>query len=144
MIPRRRIQSSGGLRRCASTTSGANIVGNVAAQASASTTNGAIIAGNAARQATACTTSYAKTAGPAAAQTFANTTSYATTAGSAGAQTFASTARIATIAPTAKTSHALWKVAHNSATVSAQPESCWTTCAPSTAASPRRSPSPRS
>ena len=144
LTPQRRIQSSGEFGRSVRTTSGATCAGIAAAPASACMTSGATIARNAAATTSASTARGAICAGIVVAPAYASTASGAPDAQSATAPASVSMASSAPIAPSARTYHAQWKVAHNSATVSAQPESCGTTCAPSTAASPRRSPSPRS
>ena len=124
--PRRRIQSSGASTRDAHTTSGANIAGIAKVPATASMTSGANGAGYVAGTATA------------------STERDAPDARSVTVPAYASTASSATTAPTVRTYLAPWMDAHNSATVSAQPSICCTTCARSTAAIPMRSPSPRS
>ena len=145
LTPLRRIQSSGASTRSVRTASGgATSAGIAAAPASACMARGAICAGIAVAPATASTASCAPDALIAAAPAYASTASGAPDALIAVAPASASMASSAPIAPSVRTSLAPWKAAHSSATVSAQPESCCITCAPSTAVNPRRSPSPRS
>ena len=124
LIPLRRIQSSGESGRSASTTSGATVARSAAVQATASMTSCATSAGNVAVQATASTTSGATCAGNVAVQAYVSTTSGAPIAGIVVAQSSVSMTRNATAAQNARTYHALWKAAHNTATASVQPKRC--------------------
>ena len=158
----RHIPSNGGYGRGASTTCGATVAGNATAHASASTTSvascarcaaapayvsmtsNAIIARCAAAPAYVSMTSNAICARCAAAPAYASMASGSPIARRAAAPAYASMASIETLALSARTSHAPWKAAHNSVTVSALSIRCCTTCAPTTVVNPRRSPSPRS
>ena len=134
----RRIQSSGASARYANMTFDTNIAGNARAPASASMTSSAKLAGNAKAPDSASMTSNANGARSVAVPATASTERDAPDARSVAVPAYASTASSTTGAPSVRTSLAPWKAAHNSVTVSAQPECCCTTCAPSTAASPRR------
>ena len=124
LIPLRRIQSSGASTRSVSTASNPPNARRAVVLAYASTTSNATSAGNVAVQVTASMTRGATGAGNAVAQATASTTNGASVARNVAAQASASTTRNAPNAPTARTSRALWKVAHSSATVSAQPKLC--------------------
>ena len=142
LIPRHRIQSSGASTRSVSTTSNAPNARLAVALAYASTTSSAPIAGLVDPD-TVCTTGSATFAGNVRAPASASMGMYAISASPVAASAFVCTISTATIAPSVRTSRALWKDAHSSATVSAQPKSYWNTCAPSTAASPKPSQNPR-
>ena len=140
LIPLRRIQSSCESARSARMASGATIAGPAAAPASASTANSATSAEHVGAPTTVSTASSATDAENVAALACASTASKSThaglvvvpafvsmgrdavTAGPAAVLASASTTGGALNALSARTSHAPWKAAHSSATVSAQPE----------------------
>ena len=126
LTPQRRIQSSAKKsKRDANTTCGADVAGFVTAPATASMT---------------C---FANIARIVAAPAFASMERDAADAWSVAVLAYAITASSADVAPSVRTSHAQLKAAPCSVTVSAQPKSYCTTCAPSTAASPKPSQNPR-